>query len=107
MSIVNSVAQNGSQFSMQVINYTDFDVELVKFTQENDAGEVLLSTTDPDLLGGDAPRAIGIDVDNPDSRRFWATTPIYDKFLLPQPRDQERGKENVRMESTAAESTRN
>jgi hypothetical protein len=53
VSIVNSVAQNGSQFSMQIINYTDFDVELVKFTQESDAGQVLLSTTDPDLLGGD------------------------------------------------------
>ena len=53
VSIVNSVAQNGSQFSMQIINYTDFDVELVKFTQESDAGQVLLSKTDPDLLGGD------------------------------------------------------
>jgi hypothetical protein len=51
--VINDVAQNGSQFNMQIINYTDFDIELVKFTQENDAGEVLLSTTDPDLLGGD------------------------------------------------------
>ena len=52
-SIVNNVAQNGSQFTMQIINYTDFDIELTKYTQESGSEEVLLSTTDPSLLGGD------------------------------------------------------
>jgi len=53
-SIVNNVAQNGSQFTMQMTNRTNFNIRLTEFTQESDSGGVLLTTTDPELLGSDS-----------------------------------------------------
>jgi hypothetical protein len=52
-SIINNVAQNGSKFAMQITNNTLEHVELTRFTQESQSGSILLSTRDPNLLGGD------------------------------------------------------
>ena len=93
-SIVNDVAQNGSQFTTYITNNSTKSVSLVRFTLVRNDETIDVTTTDQSLLGGDGilepDEAAGIQIT---AGAFGLQLPFYTNYYYLHP---ETGEEGVR-----------